>query len=114
MGNCEGLLTVCVPRSCGGAHAHRLSKAMRTKKVSFFAESVSEERVPLLTTSDSTTKDGIAAASGTATETSSSSSCGDAIVELEGLSRLLVRSCKVFTVVSCVSVLLGSVSSVQD
>eukprot|EP00903_Cladosiphon_okamuranus_P006071 g5984.t3 len=86
---------------------------MRSKKVSFFDGSASEERAPLLPTSDPTPK----AKDATATvkeETASSSSSsaavpsGDAVSELEGLSRLLVRSCKVFTVASCVSVLLGS------
>lgn len=77
---------------------------MRTKKVSFYDESASEERVPLL--SPSNPRDEKAAQ-----KPEAETSAGDAaVVELEGLSRLLVRSCKVFTVASCLSVLLGSVS----
>lgn len=76
---------------------------MRTKKVSFYDDSASEERAPLLSPS----RDDKAAKAEQAAGAETSS--GDAVVELEGLSRLLVRSCKVFTVASCLSVLLGSV-----
>lgn len=92
----------CVPSR---PRARELRKAMRTKKVSFYDESASEERVPLLSPSNS--KDERA---GLDAETSD----GDAVAELEGLSRLMVRSCKVFTVASCLSALLGSVSLVQE
>eukprot|EP00752_Nemacystus_decipiens_P007584 g6776.t1 len=78
---------------------------MRTKKVSFYDESASEERLPLLSPPDP--KDEKAAK----LETEEISPAGDAVAELEGLSRLLVRSCKVFTVASCASVLLGSLRS---
>lgn len=81
---------------------------MRAKKVSFFDESASEEREPLL----SSPKDEKAQTAVTREENSSGGD--DAVVELEGLSRLLVRSCKVFTVASCLAVLLGSVSPVQQ
>lgn len=76
---------------------------MRTKKVSFYDESASEERVPLLSPSNSKDE-----------RLDAETSAGDSVAELEGLSRLMVRSCKVFTVASCLSALLGSVSLVQE
>lgn len=85
----------------------------KKKRVSFSDEYPSEERVPLLSAADDGKrgrKDSNAASSAAASADAGAGEEDAALVHLQQLPRILVQSCKVFTVAACLSVLLASVS----